>query len=113
VLGLTYKEDVPDIRYSRAAEIVAELRSSGVDVQVHDPLASADDAKRQYGIALVPADALLPADAVILAVPHDAFVRDGWTFVAGLLKDRAGLVMDIKAKLDAGAAPEAVDLWRL
>ena len=71
VLGLTFKENVPDTRNSKVLDIVRELQSFGVDVQVHDPLASPDEAKHEYGLD---ADArwrrCKPADAVILAVAH-------------------------------------------
>ena len=111
VLGLTFKENVPDIRNSRVVDIVRELESFGLRVQVHDPLADASEAKREYGIALVTREALAPADAVILAVPHDAYVGGGWALVTGLLRD-GGAVIDVKTRLDRNAKPDNVDLWR-
>lgn len=113
MLGLTFKENVPDIRNSRVADIVRELTSFGVKVQVHDPLASPDEATSQYGIDLLDADALIPADAVILAVAHDAFVFGGWPFVTALLKNETGAVFDIKGSLDRTCRPRKITLWRL
>jgi UDP-N-acetyl-D-glucosamine/UDP-N-acetyl-D-galactosamine dehydrogenase len=113
VLGLTFKENVADIRNSKVADIVRELQSSGVEVQVHDPMAQPDDAEREYGIALMSESALLPSDAVILAVPHASYVARGWPMISRLLKNGRGLVMDVKAKLDRATQPETVDLWRL
>jgi UDP-N-acetyl-D-galactosamine dehydrogenase len=113
VLGLTFKENVPDIRNSKVVDIIRELESFGVAVQVHDPLAQADAAKHEYGIRLSPYDALVPADAVVLAVSHDQYVADGWPAIARLLKDGRGIVFDIKAKLDPAGAPCGVQLWRL
>jgi len=113
VLGLTFKENVPDIRNSKVADIVRELQSSGIAVQVHDPLARAEDAQREYGIALSAIEALRPADAVILAVAHDDFVRQGWPLITRLLKNQEGIVLDIKSKLDRAAKPAGVELWRL
>lgn len=113
VLGLTFKEDVPDIRNTRVVDIVAELRSFGVEVAVHDPLAAADEVAHEYGLALTPRGDLPPADAVVLAVPHAAYRAEGWGLVTGLLKGGRGLVMDVKGLLDRGAVPDGVDLWRL
>ena len=113
MLGLTFKENVPDIRNSKVADIVRELRSSGVAVQVHDPLARAEDAEREYGITLSALEALNPADAVILAVAHEEFVTQGWALITRLLKGRDGIVLDIKSKLDRAGKPAGVELWRL
>ena len=76
VLGLTFKENVVDIRNSQVIEMINEFRSFGVDVQVHDPLADAKAAAHEYGIALKKDDDLVPADAVVLAVSHDVY-RNG------------------------------------
>jgi UDP-N-acetyl-D-galactosamine dehydrogenase len=113
VLGLTFKENVPDIRNSRVVDIVRELASFGVSAQVHDPLALAGDAEREYGIMLADMAALRPADAVILAVAHDDYVRGGWAMVEKLLKPGGGVVLDVKAMLDRAAKPQGVELWRL
>jgi UDP-N-acetyl-D-galactosamine dehydrogenase len=113
VLGLTFKEDVPDIRNSKVVDIVGELKSFGLKVQVHDPMALPEEAAREYGIDLVAADALRPADAVILAVAHEPFVRRGWPLVTGLLKKGAGVVLDVKGRLDRAAQPAGIELWRL
>jgi UDP-N-acetyl-D-galactosamine dehydrogenase len=113
VLGLTFKEDVPDIRNSKVVDIVGELKSFGIKVQVHDPMALPEEAAREYGIDLVAVDALRSADAVIFAVAHEAFVRSGWPFVAGLLKKGAGVVLDVKGRLDRTGQPAGVTLWRL
>ena len=113
VLGLTFKENVPDIRNSKVVDIVRELESFGVAVQVHDPLAQADAAEHEYGIRLSSTDALLPSDAVVLAVSHDQYVADGWPAIVRLLKGGCGIVFDVKAKLDPAATPPGVELWRL
>jgi UDP-N-acetyl-D-galactosamine dehydrogenase len=113
VLGLTFKEDVPDIRNSKVVDIVGELKSFGLKVQVHDPMALPEEAAREYGIDLVAADALRPADAVILAVAHEAFVRSGWPLVTRLLKKSAGVVLDVKGRLDRAEQPAGIELWRL
>ncbi|AMN42680.1 nucleotide sugar dehydrogenase [Rhodoplanes sp. Z2-YC6860] len=113
VLGMTFKENVPDTRNSKVADIVRELQASGVTVQVHDPLAIADETKHEYGIALTPMAALQPADAVVVAVAHEPYVRENWRLVQRLLRGGAGLVFDVRGMLDRAAKPEGIDLWRL
>ncbi|MEA2978808.1 MAG: UDP-N-acetyl-D-glucosamine/UDP-N-acetyl-D-galactosamine dehydrogenase [Alphaproteobacteria bacterium] len=113
VLGMTFKENVPDTRNSKVVDIVQELGASGVVVQVHDPLAIAKETKREYGIELTPMDALQRADAVILAVAHEAYVREGWQLIQRLLRDGAGLVLDVRGMLDRATKPDSIELWRL
>jgi UDP-N-acetyl-D-glucosamine/UDP-N-acetyl-D-galactosamine dehydrogenase len=113
VLGLTFKEDVPDIRNSKAVDIVRELESFGMKVQVHDPMALPDEAAHEYDIELVAEDALAPADAVVLAVAHQPFLAAGWPLITRLLKNGRGIVMDVKAKLERAEKPAGVELRRL
>ena len=113
VLGLTFKEDVPDLRNTRVIDIVHEIESFGIPVRVHDALAASEEAQAEYGIGLDALDALPPADAVVLATPHAAYREGGWPLVRRLLKPAGGLVVDVKGVLDRGAIPEGVRLWRL
>ena len=113
ILGMTFKENVPDIRNSKVIDISRELERVGVGVQVSDPIASAEETADEYGIRLTPIEALRPADAVILAVAHKEYVDGGWRLVSKLLKDQQGIVLDVKAKLDRTDKPEGIDLWRL
>jgi UDP-N-acetyl-D-galactosamine dehydrogenase len=113
VLGMTFKENVPDTRNSKVADIVEELKASGIAVQVHDPMALPDETRREYGIELTPMDALKPADAVIVAVPHEPYAREGWALVRRLLRGGAGLVFDVRWMLDRATKPEGIELWRL
>jgi UDP-N-acetyl-D-galactosamine dehydrogenase len=113
VLGLTFKEDVPDTRNSRVIDIVRELQSFGLTVQLHDPLADVSDANHEYGMTLTELNALKPADAVIVAVGHIDYLTGGWPLVQRLLIDGRGLVFDVKAKLDRDSKPSGVELWRL
>jgi UDP-N-acetyl-D-galactosamine dehydrogenase len=113
ILGLTFKENVPDLRNSKVVDILSELRSFGVDVRVSDPLASAAECEKEYDLALSPLADLPPADAVILAVGHDEYRQGGWPLVTARLKPGGGLVMDIKSLLDPASAPNGVRLWRL
>jgi UDP-N-acetyl-D-galactosamine dehydrogenase len=113
VLGLAFKENVPDVRNSKVADIISELRSFGLEVQVHDPLANARDAAHEHGVDLIPEHALKPADAVVLAVAHDGYVDAGWPLVTRLLRNGRGIVMDVKAKLDRNNVPAGIELWRM
>lgn len=113
VLGLTFKENVPDIRNSKVIDIVRELRSFGAMVQVHDPLALASEAMDEYGIELMSTETMLPADAIVFAVPHESYLAHGWSAVAPLLKHGRGVVIDVKAKLDREELPKGIELWRL
>jgi UDP-N-acetyl-D-galactosamine dehydrogenase len=113
ILGLTFKENVPDTRNSRVVDIVRALLGSGVDIQIHDALASPEDARREYGIDLMPMEEMRPADAVIVAVAHEDYVKGGWPLVRSLLKDGEGIVLDVKSMLDRAAMPPKIELWRL
>jgi UDP-N-acetyl-D-galactosamine dehydrogenase len=113
ILGMTFKENVPDTRNSKVADIVDELHSYGLAVQVYDPLADPHEVKREYGLDLTAIEALQPADAVIFAVAHEPFVRGGWPLVTKLLKNGSGLVLDVKSQLDRAQCPGSVELWRL
>jgi UDP-N-acetyl-D-glucosamine/UDP-N-acetyl-D-galactosamine dehydrogenase len=113
ILGMTFKENVPDVRNSKVIDIARELQRVGVGVQVADPLASTEETAHEYGIKLTPFESLRPADVVILAVAHKDYVAGSWPLVAKLLKDGKGIVLDVKAKLDRAKKPEGLDLWRL
>lgn len=113
VLGLTFKENCPDLRNSKVIDIIRELEQYGIVVQVHDPLADHAEALREYGITLLELDALQPAAAVVAAVAHDAY--RGWSFqeLSPLLSERPVLV-DVKGTFDAPALQGAgVRVWRL
>jgi UDP-N-acetyl-D-galactosamine dehydrogenase len=113
ILGLTFKEDVPDTRNSRVVDIIRELESFGLTIQVHDPLANAADARHEYGVTITKLDELRPADAVILAVAHASYLDGGWPLVQKLLIGGTGLVLDVKMKLDRSSQPAGIELWRL
>src|SRR4051812_8721969 len=113
VLGLTFKEDVPDIRNSKVIDIIRELHEFGVETYVHDAQASADDALHEYGVRLAEWDALPAADALILAVPHRRYLE--LPMEAYLRKVvRQGCIIDVKGVLDAQALrKEGLRVWRL
>lgn len=113
VLGLTFKEDVPDLRNTRVVDIIAELQDYGVMVQVCDPCAQPAEAEEEYGIHLLSPGAVKPAHAVILAVPHRQYLAAGWGGVTAHLVNGRGVVVDVKARLERSARPDGVILWRL
>jgi UDP-N-acetyl-D-galactosamine dehydrogenase len=113
ILGMTFKENVPDIRNSKVIDIARELQRVGIAVQVTDPLASAGETAHEYGLKLTPLESVRPADAVIVAVAHKDYVAGGWPLVTKLLKGGQGIVLDVKAKLDRAGKPQGIDLWRL
>jgi len=113
ILGLTFKENVPDLRNSKVIDIIKELQEYGIDVQVTDAYASPVEALREYGVKLIPKEELVPAEAVVFAIPHNEYVKEGWTQFERLLKNSEGIVMDIKSVLDKELKPEKIDLWRL
>ena len=113
ILGLTFKENVPDLRNTRVVDVIDELKDFGVEVQVTDAYADANEAFREYGIDLIPYEELKPADAVVYTVPHDAYADKGWEVFDHLLKHGKGIVVDVKSKLEKDACPEAIQLWRL
>ena len=113
VLGVTFKENVPDIRNTRVVDIVRELEEFGITVQLHDPMADGVLLAEEYGLTLTPLDKLEPADAVVLAVAHRAYRDSGWSLVSRLLKPDGGFVADVPALLERNATPAGVTLWRL
>lgn len=113
VLGLTFKENCPDLRNSRVVDIVRELQDYCCKVSVHDPLANSGEADEEYGIALTDFSELPPAHAVILAVPHQEYLALGLDAVLPLLA-QGGVVLDVKSVLDRQRAVElGLRLWRL
>ena len=113
VLGLTFKEDCPDLRNSRVIDIIHELETYCCDVSVHDPLADSDEALEEYSVKLAPWDQLRKADAVVLAVAHDDYKRLTVDDFATLLVS-GGLLVDIKSVLDRQDYDDtAIELWRL
>jgi UDP-N-acetyl-D-glucosamine/UDP-N-acetyl-D-galactosamine dehydrogenase len=113
ILGLTFKENVPDIRNSKVIDIIRELHEFGVQTFVHDPMASAEEALLEYGVRLCPWQDLPAADALVLAVGHRQFVeRSPAAYLEKLV--RRGCLIDVKSLCDAAAfRREGILVWRL
>ena len=113
VLGLTFKEDCPDLRNSKVEDIINELNEYCFDISVHEPIASAADALREYNVALTDWEDLPSAHAVILAVPHQQYLSMGTEGVLSLLQP-GGVVIDVKSVLDREMVEAAgAQVWRL
>jgi UDP-N-acetyl-D-glucosamine/UDP-N-acetyl-D-galactosamine dehydrogenase len=113
ILGLTFKENVPDIRNSKVVDIIRELHEFGVETYVHDPIASPEDALHEYGVRLTDWDSLPTADATILAVAHESLVRLTPGAIAQKIVQN-GCFIDIKSVFDPAAlSREGIRVWRL
>lgn len=113
VIGLTFKENCPDLRNSKVADIVHELESYGVDVHVYDPLAESAEAEHEYGIKLESWDSLPKADALIAAVPHKEVLALSLNDFQAKLNE-GGCFIDVKSQFDEAALREAgYCVWRL
>ena len=113
VLGLTFKENCPDLRNSRVIDIIRELEEFDVQVQVFDPVASSVEALHEYGVTSLSLNELKPAAAIVVAVAHDAYAR--WTPSDYLkLMHNAPVVIDVKGVCDGPALERAgARFWRL
>jgi len=112
ILGLAFKEDVPDLRNSRVPDIVAELKGFGIDALVHDPLVDAAEARHEYGLEIVAAEALQHLDGLVIAVPHRVFLdRPLARYLDAVLPK--GVVVDVKSVLDPAALPAGLNYWSL
>lgn len=113
VLGLTFKENCPDLRNSKVPDIITELQSYGIDVAVHDPVANPFEAQHEYGLCLSEWEALPVADAIVLAVAHDVY-RDLGSFVVRSKVQGDGVLIDVKAYFDyKDPALAGLVVWRL
>ncbi len=114
VLGLTFKENVPDLRNSKVPDIIRELKEYGVQVLVHDPLAEHEEAVAEYGIHLQQWEDLKDLDGLILAVSHRYYAGLGIKeLLKPLRRPEEGVVADVKSVLDHRVLPASIKYWRL
>jgi len=114
VLGLTFKENVPDLRNSKVPDIIIELKEYGVEVVVHDPIAEPHEAVEEYGLRLSDWNSLKNADGLILAVGHRVYAdMPVHELLAPLRNKQVGVVMDVKCLLDPAKLPTSLKYWRL
>jgi UDP-N-acetyl-D-galactosamine dehydrogenase len=113
VLGITFKEDCSDSRNTRVVDVVNELKTYGVNVWVHDPVADATEARHEYGLELHPWEKLPKAKAIVAAVAHKEFLKKGTDEMLKKL-EKGGSFIDVKSRFDAKAfASAGVQVWRL
>jgi UDP-N-acetyl-D-glucosamine/UDP-N-acetyl-D-galactosamine dehydrogenase len=113
VLGLTFKENCPDLRNSKVIDVIRELESYGVTVQVHEPVAAAEEALHEYGVVVKSWDELTPADAIVAAVSHKEFMDRPLPDLLKKLKPN-GIFTDVKSAFDLTALKAAgAQVWRL
>jgi UDP-N-acetyl-D-galactosamine dehydrogenase len=110
VLGLTFKEDVNDLRNSKVPDIIRELRQFGIDPLVHDPHAMAHEAKHEYDLTLTKWEDIRNLDGIILAVSHKAYMDMGQDKLLSLVR-HGGVVMDVKSVLDAKKIDRSLKYW--
>ena len=113
VLGLTFKEDVPDLRNSKVIDVVRELEAYGINVLIHDPIADKEEAHEEYGVDLVDWDKLPKANAIVAAVSHQAYQQQGLSALLDKLVDK-GVFIDAKSAWDPAEVKKAGKaVWRL
>jgi UDP-N-acetyl-D-galactosamine dehydrogenase len=113
VLGLTFKEDCPDIRNSKVADLVLELQDYGCEVSIHDPLADPVEAKREYGIDLTLWEKMSKADALVAAVSHKHYLNMPLSELLTNLK-QGGVFVDVKSAYSKQEiTAHGLRVWRL
>lgn len=112
ILGVTFKEDVPDIRNSRVPDIIAELREFGIEPILHDAMADSEEVHEEYGLHIEPDTSRLKnLDAVIIAVPHKYYVDQGSAFVKNMTGGNS-VIIDLKSAYMPGDF-EGIPYWSL
>ena len=113
VLGLTFKENCPDLRNSKVIDVIRELESYGATVHVHDPVAESAEAEHEYGVKLVPWEHLPKANAIVAAVAHKEFAEHSMDQMLTKLSS-GGVYVDVKCTADMQALrSRGVNVWRL
>ncbi len=113
VLGLTFKENCPDLRNSKVVDVIRELKEYGLVVHIHDPYASSHEAEEHYGLSLTPWDRLPKADALVLAVTHQEYLQMSIETLTSPLQ-AGGCIIDVKAALPRDQLlARGHSVWRL
>jgi UDP-N-acetyl-D-galactosamine dehydrogenase len=112
ILGMTFKENVPDLRNSKVGDMLTELQQYGMAVRIHEALASGADVEAAFGLAPSPLEAFTDLDALVLAVPHKAYLKLSAARLFGMLRP-GGALLDIKAVLRPDDAPADRIYWSL
>ena len=113
ILGLTFKEDIPDIRNTRVKDVVDELRKYNVAIQANDTYADPVEVRQKFNFELTGIDELVPGHAVVVCVPHQQYREMGWSLMQRCLHSGKGVVYDVKSVLPREDMPEGILLKRL
>ena len=114
ILGITFKENCPDIRNSKVVDLIAELASWGVEVLVSDPYADPEEVNHEYGLSLTALEDLGPVDAVVVAVGHNEFRSIELERLKTFLRGEKPLLVDVKGLFDRGLAKKmGLTIFRL
>lgn len=113
ILGVTFKENVPDTRNSRVPDILKELKEYNIEALVHDPIADGSGELKQNGVILCRDDELIGLDCVIFAVGHDVYWEKGPDVIKAMLVERGGVVMDVKSIFNPDSFDDSIKYWRL
>lgn len=112
MLGATFKENVPDVRNSKSAEVAIEIKKFGMTVMINDPYADCAEFEEEYGHKLVDLDGMEDLDALIVAVPHDVYKRNLPQLISSKL-NAGGVLIDIKGALDPAEYTNQYTYWSL
>lgn len=113
ILGITFKENVPDIRNSKVFDLIKELNDFNFDIQVADPHADKNEVFKESGIKLTDTQDLKDSEVIVLAVAHDEYMTGGWDLIKSVSKKNNCIVIDLKSILSKETIPEQHVLWRL
>jgi UDP-N-acetyl-D-glucosamine/UDP-N-acetyl-D-galactosamine dehydrogenase len=112
VLGLTFKENVPDLRNSRVPDILGELKQFGIEALIHDPHGDAGEAHEEYGVTLSPLEKFKDLSAVVLAVSHREYLELLKGPLFAMVK-KGGVVVDVKSMIAPESVPAGISYWCL
>ena len=112
ILGLTFKENVTDLRNSRVPDIIRELKQFGIEPLVHDAVASAQEAREEYGVQMSDLETFHNLDGLVLAVSHRAYLEQGAEALAGRLRPK-GIFVDVKSAFAPGDFRSGITYWSL
>lgn len=115
VMGLTFKENVPDLRNSKVADLINRLEEYHVNVKVTDPIADPEEAVREHGIELQDINNISDADAVVVAVNHDQYNEMELEEFKKFYKDDIDkpVFIDVKSIFDKVEAEKIYNYWRM
>ena len=113
ILGITFKENVPDIRNSKVFDLIKELNEYDLNVQVVDPYANKEEVLIETGVNIVDLEEVEKSEVIVIAVAHQEYVEYGWELINRIKKGPQSIIIDLKSILDKNEVPSSSELWRL